>query len=353
MGQVLVTESYLQDIADAIRAKYGNSTKYTPSSMASAILSIPGGGATINNQATTVTPTETQQAITYSSGYTGLSTVTVKGIPSTYVGSGVTTKGATTITPTTSAQTAVNSSVYTTGVIKVAAIPSCYVLPSGTMSITTNGTKDVKSYAAVDVNVSGGGVNNQTKSVDPTESQQLVTYDSGYTGLSTVTVTGIPSTFVGSGVARKDSSNVSLSGSTFTAPAGYYSVAATKAMSSGTAGTPTATKGSVSSNSITVTPSVTNVTGYITGGTKTGTAISVSASQLVAGTASISSNGVTDVTNYKAVDVNVAGGGGVAAVAGTFKTQTTTGATQSITIPYTGSGYPVAAMVWIKGGAYN
>ena len=40
MGQVLVTESHLQDMADAIRAKYGSSTKYTPANMASAILSM-------------------------------------------------------------------------------------------------------------------------------------------------------------------------------------------------------------------------------------------------------------------------------------------------------------------------
>lgn len=77
------------------------------------------------------------------------------------------------------------------------------------------------------------------------------------------------------------------------------------AMPSGTAGTPTATKGTVSNHSVTVTPSVTNTTGYITGGIKTGTAVTVSASELVSGTKSITANGTSDVTNYASVNVNV------------------------------------------------
>ena len=75
----------------------------------------------------------------------------------------------------------------------------------------------------------------------------------------------------------------------------------------GSAGTPTATKGSVSNHSVTVTPSVTNTTGYITGGTKTGTAITVTASELVSGTKSITENGTNiDVVNYASVNVSVA-----------------------------------------------
>ena len=77
------------------------------------------------------------------------------------------------------------------------------------------------------------------------------------------------------------------------------------AMPAGTAGTPTATKGSVSNHSISVTPSVTNTTGYITGSTKTGTAVTVSASELVSGTLSVNANGTYGVTNYQNVDVDV------------------------------------------------
>lgn len=70
-----------------------------------------------------------------------------------------------------------------------------------------------------------------------------------------------------------------------------------------TAGTPTATKGSVSNHSVSVTPSVTNTAGYIAGGTKTGTAVTVSASELVSGGETKTANGTYDVTNLASVTV--------------------------------------------------
>lgn len=99
---------------------------------------------------------------------------------------------------------------------------------------------------------------------------------------------------------------MTVSGATVTAPAGYYASSASKSVATGTAGTPTATKGTVSNYAVSVTPSVTNTTGYITGSTKTGTAVTVSASELVSGTKSITENGTgIDVTNYASVDVDV------------------------------------------------
>lgn len=104
-------------------------------------------------------------------------------------------------------------------------------------------------------------------------------------------------------IASKTSSDLTASGATVTAPAGYYASAASKSVASGTAGTPTASKGTVSNHSVSITPSVTNTTGYITGGTKTGTAVTVSASELVSGTKTISASGTTDVTNYESASV--------------------------------------------------
>lgn len=148
-----------------------------------------------------------------------------------------------------------------------------------------------------------------TKSYTPTESQQTetITAGSGYDGIEEVDVTvgAISSTYVGSGITRRSSSDLTASGATVTVPSGYYSVQATKSVASGTAGTPTATKGTVSNHRVSVTPSVTNTTGYITGGTKTGTAVTVSASELVSGTLSLSANGTSDCTNYASVNVNI------------------------------------------------
>jgi len=104
--------------------------------------------------------------------------------------------------------------------------------------------------------------------------------------------------------------SLTVSGSgTYTAPTGKaYSPVTVPA---GTAGTPSATKGTVSNHSVSVTPSVTNTSGYITGSTKTGTAVTVSASELVSGDKSITANGTNiDVADYATVSVNVSGGGG-------------------------------------------
>lgn len=106
-------------------------------------------------------------------------------------------------------------------------------------------------------------------------------------------------------IASKTSTDMTISGAQVTAPAGYYASDSSKSVASGTQGTPVATKGDVSNNSISVTPTCTDTTGYITGSKKTGTAVTVSASELVSGTKSISSNGTSDVTNYKNVSVNV------------------------------------------------
>lgn len=195
----------------------------------------------------------------------------------------------------------------------------------------------------------GGGATLQTKSVSytPSETAQsdVVTADVGYDGLDEVdvSVSAISSTYVGTGITRRSSSDLTASGATVSVPSGYYENSASKAVANGTAGTPTATKGTVSSHSVSVTPSVTNTTGYITGSTKTGTAVTVSASELVSGSETKTENGTYDVTNLASLVVNVSGGS-------SKNTQVVQGTTRTTSSTLTAIG---AEMTVSKTGTYD
>lgn len=100
----------------------------------------------------------------------------------------------------------------------------------------------------------------------------------------------------------------------------------------------------------TVTPSVTNTAGYISGGTKTGNGVSVSASELVSGTLSIAANGTDiDVTNYEKVDVAVPTGSAknIQVYSGyASRTANSYGATSvTLTVAKTGT-YKITWMAW-------
>ena len=266
---------------------------------------------TFNTQTKTVTPTESTQTVSPDNGYNGLSTVTVNPISSTYIGSAVPKKGATTITPNSNSQTAISSGTYATGNITVSAVPT------ETKSITANGTytpSNGKYFSSVNVNVVGDAFDVQSKSITPTESEQIVTPDAGYDGLSSVTVGAISSTYVGSGVTRKSAATITPSESAQTIAANQYltGIQTISAILSNYVGSDITRK-----NAATITPSTsaqtavsagTYVTGNITvAAMKSGelNTPSINASGLV--TASVKTSGYLADTATKTLQLNTKG----------------------------------------------
>lgn len=238
-------------------------------------------------------------------------------------------------------------------------------LVSGTYNVTSSGTKDVTNYASASIpagsatpadtiSASGAAVSTGTntltfsKSVSNTPQVTEGYVSSGTSGDSDVSLTA--------SINTRGSSDLTVSGDTVTAPAGYYGASASKSVASGTAGTPTATKGTVSNHSVSVTPSVTNTTGYITGDTKNGTAVSVSASELVSGTYSVTSGGTKDVTNYESINVPSGTEGTPSATKGTVSNHSVS-ITPSVTNvegyinggTHTGTGVSVSANELVSG----
>ena len=357
MGLLGLTNSQnYSDIADAIRAKTGTTSTYAPDEMALAIRSISGGGAVIL-QDKTATPSTAMQTVQYDAGYDGLRKVTI------------------------------------------GAIPNDYIIPSGTKQISSNGIVDVAAYKSANVQVSGGGGANLYDATLSNHSEQDTIHlpGRGYDGFSSVIVQGVPSTFVGSNIPRRGSSDVSVDGGDITVLAGYYSSAVGKIVKAGKAITPATTIGAtpaISVNSSTgvinvsvsatsnVTPTVT--VGYVTSGTSGTITVSgsnssalntqaaatitpntadqtIAANQFLTGAQTIKGDANLVAGNIKkntqifgvTGTYEGSGGGGVTnVITGTFTTNSAAGV-QSVSLPYTGTGHIIAAHVFVEGGAYN
>lgn len=157
------------------------------------------------------------------------------------------------------------------------------------------------------VDVSGSSINNQDKTITPTESQQSISADSGYTGLGIVTVNAISSTYVGSEITQRDDDDLTASGATVSVPAGYYGTVASKSVASGSATAPASISGTAASVStgsgtltltktVSVTPTVS--AGYITSGTAGNSSVSLTANVTVNPTLTVSGPTVTAPAGY-------------------------------------------------------
>lgn len=231
------------------------------------------------------------------------------------------------------------------------------ITPTGNIDITQAGTTDVTNYATATVpsadpwleitTAFSGSGNSRTWTATPKVLVDVAEGDTagfmadGYekSGTDPLRFNAVPSNTT----ITPSTSSQTIGGTNYMME-GAVTVAA---MPSGTAGTPTATKGAVSNHLVSVTPSVTNTEGYISGGTINGTAVTVSASELVSGSQTVTENGTVDVTNFAEVVVDVSGGGSSGVSIGTA---TRTLSASASSIQFTGlSGNPTSFIITSSG----
>lgn len=219
---------------------------------------------TFSTQSKTVTPTESSQSIFPDSGYDGLSKVTVDGISSTYVGTGIAQRIAGDILQNPWGYSSNATYDYIRAAVSVQA------------GYYSQSVSDV-GFTSIITNISGLPKQGSLTIV-PTESTQTAVQSRRWlTG--DIKVSGISSTYVGTGVTKRSSTDLTASGSVVTAPSGYYATAATKNVTAGTAFTPAVT--------ITANPTISvNANGLVTAGVSTSSNITptVNAGYISSGT---------------------------------------------------------------------
>lgn len=208
----------------------------------------------------------------------------------------LTTRGATTYTPGITDQT-ISSGTYLTGIQTI----------EGDADLVAGNIKQGVTIFGVEGTYSGASINNQAKSFTPDETGAEITPDSGYTGLSKVTVSAIPSNYIGSGITQRDSTDLTASGATISVPSGYYAEAASKSIASGSAtnsGTASASSATITtgtntitlSKAVSITPTVS--AGYVSSGTAGNVTVSLTGSATIDPTPTASGKTVTTPAGY-------------------------------------------------------
>ena len=213
------------------------------------VTGVAGGGSYTLQSKGPITPTKSSQSITPDSGYYGLSAVSIAAIPEAYQDVSSVTAGA--------------SDVLANKIIVEAdgSVTAGTMTNVGAVSKTLDATSGNQSYTVPAGYHNGSGtvsITLETKSATPTKSSQDITPTNGKV-LSKVTVAAIPAAyqdvsgvtatagdvlagaiFVNSSgtevegtIETNTSSDLTVSGATVTAPAGYYATDASKTISSG------------------------------------------------------------------------------------------------------------------------